>query len=153
MKNLFTSLFVVALLFVAFNTQAQAPKYAPQTLLSAMTITNDTAYTPTSAVIDCRKQDSICIQVTWGAELSEKHSNTLAFVRSVDGTTYGTGNIELLELGDAVDPDAGTARAFVGEITANGAGYIKLLYTTNMSNSDTDFTNYVVKYGIKISSP
>ena len=157
MKKTIASLITLAALaFGALTASAQtSPVYAPVTLISAVTLTNNTALsnaqmTAQTVVLDVRKQDYVGLQLSYGCAQSEKHTNYLTFEQSLDGVNYSANTPFIVELGDTIDPAAGATKCFVTNLTTRGIGYLRLKYTTNHSVAEFDFTNYTLKASIKI---
>lgn len=142
MKKLFLTL--ISALGVSIAAHAQAPIYQSQTL--GTFICAGSAATNIGYVIDCRKQDSVALQVQQRLSTSGTDAQTLVVSRSVDGVNFGTALQSI-----TITPVASTTSTVVTNIPTHGAGYIKIHYWTNAAASALS-TN-TIKYAVKISAP
>lgn len=142
MKKILSIIGVAALLLATVSTQAQ-PVYAPQTLGTFTCAA--TAGTNVGYVIDCRKQESVDLQIELMADATGAYTFTVPFQRSLDGVTYQN----MQQQSVAISFNGVTKQVVVTNIPALGSGYIKIPHLTNATASIA-VTNGVIKYGIKI---
>ena len=147
MKKVF-SIIIGLTVLVAASVQAQTPTYSAQTLSSTATIASATA-TNIAAVIDCRKQNTVAVQITAYGDTGVAANNAV-FLYSVDGVTYSPGTGAGQSKTVAFTPTTAGATVFTN-LQTYGAGYLKLAYVTN--DTGAAVTNLSIKYGVKISAP
>ena len=143
MKKTLIALVAVSLLTVGAYAQ-QNPTYASQIVGTYKNAAQ--AATNVAFVIDMRKQASVTLQIDNQMSTSATDDQVIAIQRSVDGLTYNT-DLVMIKL----VPVASTASTLLTNISAQGAGYLKIAWTTNYAASAVA-TN-VIKYAIKISAP
>jgi len=136
---------IIALAAIVLPASAQVPTYGSQSLWS----TNGSTAIPSAvaktvgAVIDCRKQNSVALQISAQGDTSVA-AGFLAYSRSVDGSSYSSAK-------DSVSVTPTTAGVVViTNIPTYGVGFIKVDYYTNATGAAV--TNLVLKYGVKISA-
>jgi hypothetical protein len=147
MKKIILTIAAVAL---GLQAWAQAPTYDPQNLV-INGVVNALVYSNVNAVIDCRKQASVGVMISYTQMgTTNTATNSFAFIRGLDGiaTNYETAT-NLTVITDVARNGTGY---FFTNIPTWGCGYLKL---TNIydGNPTTSMTNINIWYGSKISSP
>ena len=154
MKRVLAVIGLVSLVvMLAASVQAQVPTYG---VVTAWTTNGATAIpveaaTAMNAVIDCRKQASVTLQITAQGDTSVG-ACTLYLVPSIDGVTYAasTGASTCAKT-IGFTPLTASALTLVTNINTYGAGYWKVTSITNTTGAAV--TNFSLKYAVKISSP
>jgi len=152
MKRTFTIIGLAVFLVAGMNiANAQSPSYGAQTLwtTNGAGIPAATAVAG-NAVIDCRKQAKVAVQITAQSDTSGAAIG-LCFVPSLDGSTYGSSTVGASAYHFVSFTPAQTATTVVTNLDTFGAGYMKLLYITNTTGAAC--TNISVKYAVKVSAP
>lgn len=148
MKKLCT-LLAIAAVWCSFRASAQTPIYASQTLpLYTNWCTASSAMLMTNIVLDCRKQNNICLQVSLYGDRAGTGAVKLYYLHSVDGVTYES-TIQAVNLTALA---GNTQVVTITNLPSYGGGFIKLDNLTNADGS-ANISNVVMKYGIKISAP
>lgn len=134
------------LAFSALPTHAQlVPGPAPVTLWAWPGLdgpTNNTAVWFTSkgtlytnealtGVIDCRGYENLWLHIGMSSNTNKPGTNTVYWMRSLDGTYYDTNSLIPTALERAATPAAGARFTLVTNITVKGVNYIKPLFWTN----------------------
>lgn len=164
-KYIFSAIAVAALTaaLIVGNSHAQTaaqglgamtPRYGAQTLIGAYggsgtSVTNlHSAATNVNVTADVRFQKTFALQVEVMASAAGA-TLTIPFKRSVDSTGSGQFQTTLDTIALAIG--AGT-NCIVTNIDTYGAAYVNIPYLTN-NHASSDFTNVVLKYGVKVLSP
>lgn len=150
MKKFF-AISVMALLALA--AQAQAPRYASETLTSFSYGTNYIYVGSTSNLnlaIDCRYQSTVAVAIAFQLDGTEAPVQTLTFQRSVDGSNWETlaGKKSVVGITGTSDTQSVT----ITNLPTYGAGFIRLASWANASTNQS-VTNYIVKYSVKMNAP
>lgn len=153
MKKLF-GLLTISGLFLAISAQAQSPVYNAHTLYSMGTgQVAGSAATNINAVLDCRKQKDVALQIMIQPKTTATDALSFVFARSVDGVTYGANDFVVTLAPGGTAGGATTTITNIPSATTMGVGYLKLMYLTNAAAAAGVVTNASVIYGVKISAP
>ena len=109
-----------------------------------------------TAVIDCRKQNNVAVQVSMTDTNAASISNiTFRYVYSVDGITYGTtnSNAELMFIVPLAQKALGGVTTWVTNLSTRSAGYIKFISVSNDAAALCTITNMSIKYAVKMNAP
>lgn len=141
----------LAAIAASITASAQSPSYGAQTLwtTNGAGIPAATAVAG-NAVIDCRKQATVAVQITAQSDTSGAAVG-FCFVPSVDGSSYGSTTVAGSPFKLVSFTPGQAATTIVTNIDTSGAGYMKLLYITNTTGAAC--TNISVKYAVKVSAP
>lgn len=143
-------LLAIAALWFGYRAEAQVPTYASQTLgLYTNFCATGAAMLMTNITIDCKKQATVTLQLSFSGDQSGTGTLTTYYKRSVDGSTYET---TLSPISVAL-PNGNAQVCICTNLQTYGCGYIQLAYATNNSSASANVTNYTAKYGVKISAP
>lgn len=141
MKKILIAFALVAALALPALAQ-NTPTYNPQSLSVPAVATAGTATNGIAAVIDCRKQQNVALQLNPGGATN----TTWRFSASVDGSTYLT-NYYVIGITNLPTLNAGLV---VTNLNVAGVGYLRL--DSILAAGTINATN-TASYGIKISSP
>jgi len=166
MKNfIFKLLLVAGLIGASVCVRAQAPTYQPQILVGGIALTAGSATnlgTPSTAsyqsgvVMDVRKQNKVCVQITTtNSKPDAVNANILYYQRSVIG---GSNQWEttLYPIGwttSAASVNPGAPQVIITNLDTLGCGYINFPYLTNAAGSTTNIGLFQLSYGVKIQAP
>lgn len=147
---------VAALLATVNQAQATDTIYAAQTLISSPgTYTNaaGSAATNYAAVIDCRKQAKVTVQITQTYDGAGTGACIYYFQRSVDGVNYDYTSATMNGQAVGLAGTGNTPVTIQTNLDTLGCGYMRLAWVTNASAASVNLTNLTVKYAVKIQAP